>query len=970
MNNLSSPARQSPTASNPSNSSDLSTLAAAIAWGGRGRRVFPVWPIHPDTGFCCCPKGENCKQKHPILMGGHNTATADPQDITKLWIAARRLILKSAVKQSLPYPIPDPAIGSSSHNLIIFDLDNPGALETFMTATNGNGVGEPHVVRTGRVTDGRRVGYHYTYKEPADMAPEDRARLTVWASADGLDGRAGGKGFVVLPPSLHKSGLRYEEIDPREPGECPPELAALALERIGAGKGGPAKKTGKTVASARQRAPVKRGSRLDRMGAGEELAHKTRDSDDAALVRAALEAIDPDAFKGLTGRKSVAQDLWRDTVWSLRAWGDFWRDTYGHDLALTWSRTFASHDENAFYSNFWNYRSANVEIGRRRLLTLATKANPNWRSALNGNPARVYAEPPDSRPDAVVLAFPPAPEQSLIRALEGGPGASAEAAGPSDVIGLPKGQTLAQTRLGAFCTTNLTFRHKDNKGKTSTSDLRNVTESIFAWKIKFRFDRFTRQNWAFFQDGSRRQVDDPFIGTVHGLLVAAGLSVAKSGLINAIEGLAYQDEFDMVQDWLASIPAWDGVERAASIFTRVFGVPDTPYHRSLAMLLAAQLVRRIRQPGYKSDHMIVIKSAEGMRKSLFFSALVPSEFFCDALHFGMDDKKIIEQSGGALLCEMPELINITRKEVEHCKHFISKRSDKSRLAYGTYTGTFPRYFTLVGSTNDAKPLQSRTGNRRFLIMNVDQKGDVAWLQENFLQIWAEFKKIESEYGPILDIPDAMRAEAAQKQEESLDYSPMEDYLFDKVSEIKEGFLPNEELYAFLGYRDAKEALQHKSAFRLAKATMERAGWTSSVEEKGPDGKTKTVDRRFGKRGFFIGTGETRYKTFCVDGSRLCATIIPYNDVPTRPSPPGGGYTGGDGVARTVTLPDPGALGQMNNGGHEVQDAGAVGLDPLEPLTPVFRKPIFESGFAPLPSVGVTPVVNGAADKQFGGDGPS
>jgi Virulence-associated protein E/Bifunctional DNA primase/polymerase, N-terminal len=988
MNNPSAVPSQPFSTTVTTETSFLDTLTPAKAWGARGRRVFPVWPVHPVTGFCCCKKGKDCDDKHPVLTGGHNKSSTDPVEIERLWREARAYIARIAARQGLPFPLPDPAIGGSSHDLIIFDLDGPEGIEEFMGASDGGGFGEPHIVKSGRLT----AGYHYTYKIPADLDPKLRDKLTIWRPGEGhvkggggLDGRCNGKGFVVLPPSRHRSGQCYVEIDARDPGECPSDLLDLAFTKIAASRSqtkdeflADAKRqprrresTGASQVKRRQSA-IQQGSRMERMSAGEGGLWNPRTEHETALVRLALQTIDPDAFKGLTGRPNINQQVWRNCIWSLRAWGDFWRDDYAHDLALAWSREFASQDDAKFYEQFWNFRSAGPEFGRRELLKQATAVKSNWRDAIDPPVPMPYVEAQDPRPDAVILQFPPAPVQPLVDVLEKGSGDSDLEASDCEIIGLPKGQKLADTRLGAFCTTKITYRYLNKERKPATSDGRNTHDAFDLWRFRFRYDHFTRKTWVFFKDGSKKKIDDSFEEEVYDLLVKSGLSVNLNTLSNLIRGAGKRDQFDMARDWIDSIPAWDGVTRAESIFTRVFGVPDDAEHRGMARLFGAQLVRRALKPGYKSDHMIVIKSKEGLGKSTFFKNLVPEEFFTDSLTFDMKAKEIIENTEGVLLAEMAELINITRKETDHCKHYISRTHDKSRLAFGRNTTDIPRYFTMVGSTNDEKPLQSRTGNRRFLIMKINKVGNTQWVKDNLLQIWAEFKEIEKNYGVALELPADLRETAAKRQEESLDYSPLEEYLYDQVSEIKEGFIPNHQIYAFLGFRDLVGSNAHKAAFRLAKQTLERAGWSTSIEDENPRTKEKkTIDRRDGVRGFFKGAGITRYVSFCIDDSRISAVIIP-KDGP-NPSTPIGGGSGGDGVEHgDSSLPgsDAGGTGEADYGRSEVQDSGPVHFNPPEFLPPQLGHTVFVGGASPGSGVGRAPVVYDPAFKNGRGDGPS
>jgi hypothetical protein len=512
----------------------------------------------------------------------------------------------------------------------------------------------------------------------------------------------------------------------------------------------------------------------------------------------------------------------------------YWNDGDAEQLAFDWSRQFASHDERAVRDTVWNCRGEQ-EVGRGRLFHWADKLQLGWRQLFDNALRAAYSQ------------------SSCL--MKGRPGPLVPVPHPETA---PGGVPLSEQPLPSICHPRITFPLTSRDG-TPVIDYRNVKIGFAQWGVTLKYDHFTRNNWAFFADGSKAPVTDGFVTATFGCFCDAGLRVGWSAYKSYVNALAWQIEFDSARDWLDSIPAWDGVERASSLLTRVFGCPDDEYHRQVSRLFAAQLVRRARIPGYKSDHMLILKSDEAMKKSLFFSRIVPKDFFTDSLQFSMDEKKVIEQTAGMLLCEMPELINITRKDVEHCKHFVSRSSDKSRLSYGQYTGDFPRYFTLVGSTNDAKPLQSRTGNRRFIIVDVHQKGDIDWVDQNFLQLWAEFVEIERTYGVALDLPEGLQAEAMARQDASVDYGPSEEALADALADIKDGFISHAEIYRFLGLESLREAEQSSRTTTRAKAVFIRSGWRPH--------------RMNTARGYAIGRTLTNYICNSSVGNALSARFV-------------------------------------------------------------------------------------------------
>jgi hypothetical protein len=819
------------------------TLTPALAWGKSGRPVFPCWPVHPVTKVCCCAAGDKCKRKHPVLTGGHNAASTNPQDIFLLWTAARDYMRKIARKARGESWCPDPAVGGSTVGLIIFDMDRPEALERFAAIAGEDGMALAHVVLSGLMDDGVNRGAHATYRIPANLDPDVLKRLTIWSVGDGLDGRTNGKGFTILPPSAHRTGVAYEVAQDRDPGECPPQLLELALAQIDrqSNEKKDAKRTGEAPVIYRGPPPA-RGTWLWKAGCGEDLLWCDRDKYHTELVERALDVLDPERSQGLTNRPSLSYDMWRDIMWSLRAWENYWFDGYAERIAFEWSRQFASHNEAEVRETVWNYHGKK-EVGRGRLFYWADKIMLGWRQLFDNAVRGAYAQAAGSMPEHPASVTPNDVPH---------PGAAPGVLPPS------AGRPINSYPLPSICAGLIIWplAHRDG---SALADVRNIELAFRQWGVTLAYDHFTRKKWAFFRDGSKTVVNDGFISTVHTCIGKAGMRIGLSEFKNHLNGLAWQIEFDMALDFLKIIPAWNGVELAARLFVHVFGCPDDEYHRAVGRLFAASLVRRILQPGYKSDHMIVLKSDEGLGKSRFFSKIVPYEFFSENLTFAMDEKKIIEQTAGAILCETPELINITRQQVEHCKHLISRRIDRSRMAYGHETEDVPRRFTMVGSTNDAKPLQSRTGNRRFIIVNIHQQANIGWLEENFSQLWAEFIQIEQSYGPALELPRGLHQEAAAKQEASVDYGPSEEALADAIAEIKEGFISHRELYRFLGFKDHREAEQSAKTMRMAKAAFSRAGWRSH--------------RRNTARGHAIGNTLVNYVCDAPFGDPLSARFI-------------------------------------------------------------------------------------------------
>ncbi len=160
------------------------SVSHALQYASKGFKVYPVQQPH-GTG-CSCREGTECESagKHPhFVLGGLNSATLDPERIRTLF-------------------------GSTEANLgllceIFFALDGDGAkgLQDLadLTAVHGE------LPRTPTAATGGG-GEHYFFK--AD--PRVTKNLTKIQGKE-IDVRCKG-GMVVVAPSLHVSGRRYEWI--------------------------------------------------------------------------------------------------------------------------------------------------------------------------------------------------------------------------------------------------------------------------------------------------------------------------------------------------------------------------------------------------------------------------------------------------------------------------------------------------------------------------------------------------------------------------------------------------------------------------------------------------------------------------------------------------------------------------------------------------------------------------------------
>ena len=173
----------------------------ALKCASIGLRVFPLHEIGPDL-VCTCKQGATCKNagKHPRILEWQLNATSDEARVGEWFRRWPRAGLGMAT-------------GRAS-GVWVLDLDGDKAIAWYASKVREHGKTPTRGVRTGR---GRHL--YFTFPDGVEirnMQDVDKQKIDV----------RGDGGFVVLPPTLHYSGRRYEWLDTgayqQEPA-APPE---------------------------------------------------------------------------------------------------------------------------------------------------------------------------------------------------------------------------------------------------------------------------------------------------------------------------------------------------------------------------------------------------------------------------------------------------------------------------------------------------------------------------------------------------------------------------------------------------------------------------------------------------------------------------------------------------------------------------------------------------------------------------
>jgi Virulence-associated protein E-like domain/Bifunctional DNA primase/polymerase, N-terminal len=315
-------------------------------------------------------------------------------------------------------------------------------------------------------------------------------------------------------------------------------------------------------------------------------------------------------------------------------------------------------------------------------------------------------------------------------------------------------------------------------------------------------------------------------------------------VLTAVQTLANHARFHPVRDYLDGLQ-WDGTPRIDNWLTTYGGADDTPYSRAIGALLLVAAVRRVRKPGCKFDELVVFQSEQGTDKSQALQLLaVQPEWFSDNLPLGLSAKETIEALSGHWIVEASELQGMRKGEIERVKAFLSRDTDRARMAYARTVTEARRQCVVVGTTNSEQFLRDLTGNRRFWPVRIKQF-DLEALRRDRDQLWAEAAAREAA-GASIRLPRELWPAAALEQQERVVENPFVSVLDRTLREYDEkvpaehdkrgrvikpaefvegpsleGKITTEDLWTIVGLRPVQRTQPY---CELLGAAMQQLGW--------------------------------------------------------------------------------------------------------------------------------------------------
>jgi hypothetical protein len=257
-----------------------------------------------------------------------------------------------------------------------------------------------------------------------------------------------------------------------------------------------------------------------------------------------------------------------------------------------------------------------------------------------------------------------------------------------------------------------------------------------------------------------------------------GFAPFRQAFDTAIDVLAQLKTFNPVLERIEAT-TWDRVPRIDTWVIDCLGAEDTKLNRAFGAKSLIAVVRRVRRPGTKFDHIPVLIGPGGKLKSMTLKVLAfdIAEWFTDSVTFNQSAKEFLETTKGRFIAEVPEMVGVSQRDFEHIKAWLSRTDDIARMAYDRHATRRARVLVLFGTTNRYDFLRAGDPERRFWPMPVaiTKEIDIDGLRAILPQLYAE-AAVREAAGEAIFLDKELAAEAALLQLEHQATDPWEELL--------------------------------------------------------------------------------------------------------------------------------------------------------------------------------------------------
>ena len=211
-------------------------------------------------------------------------------------------------------------------------------------------------------------------------------------------------------------------------------------------------------------------------------------------------------------------------------------------------------------------------------------------------------------------------------------------------------------------------------------------------------------------------------------------------------------EFNPIQVFLDGLPAWDGQNHIARVFSRIPGLSSEQLNY-LTIWLRSAVAHWLQMDMLHGNECVpTLIGLQGCGKTVFVRRLLPPhlrEYFLGHLNLSNKFDKEMALTNN-LFVNLDELEAIRPSQQSSLKQTLSVSKVNGRPIFGRTQEDRPRFASFVATTNNRHPLQDSTGSRRYICIRIpdgqmiDNTGEIDYGQL-YAQVVYELQELKAPY---------------------------------------------------------------------------------------------------------------------------------------------------------------------------------------------------------------------------------
>lgn len=324
----------------------------------------------------------------------------------------------------------------------------------------------------------------------------------------------------------------------------------------------------------------------------------------------------------------------------------------------------------------------------------------------------------------------------------------------------------------------------------TTTNYVTILENDPDYQDLFLFDEFSNRVIYYDENGVKRMWSDGDDSKLRCSIEDKYGMYHLQKYYDAFNVVAHSKSFHPIKG-LIEASDWDKKPRIDRFLVDILKCEDNNYHREVSRMIFYGGIHRLYQPGCKFDYMPILIGKQGCGKSTVVKWLALHDAYYGDIS-SIEGKDALENIQGVWMCELSELLAMVKtKDVEAMKSFITRTTDRFRESYGRRTKEYPRSCVFIGTTNDYQFLSDKTGNRRYLPVELNIKMGELYKQERYireyiLQCWREARYLFMIDETYLTIPGKYYNDVLQAQNNAVEDDPKVGMIMDFLDNKKVG----------------------------------------------------------------------------------------------------------------------------------------------------------------------------------------